>query len=688
MIARLVDRALKPPRRAGSPARWRAAQVSRETETRLRFVRRFDLRGDPPDRPGDRAVAVRRASTRSPPACSPPASSPPRSSASPPGRRWPTSSPASCSRSRSRSASATGSTFEDDYGVVEDVRLNYTILRAAGEQRVLIPNEKLASGVLKNDTLKVEAVGVEVDVWIPPAADAARAVEVLSGEGDVAVAETVPWGVRLAVGGGMVTPPERGAGRGRIARALPRAPARGRVAGGFRRPGHEAERLSTLGGSRRPGERPYEPLATLQATPPLPRSSSLPGPSRRHGRADRRRDRRALGRRLGGLDRRVGAGDHHAQGARPRLQHRGARRRRHAPGLHLGRRAEPPGDRRRPAEGAQGRHGRDRGRALLQPPGRRLRGHRPRRGQELPQPRDGRGRLDADHAAGQEPLHRGPHARGPGRLPAQDPRGQAGRGARERALEGVDPREVPQHDAVRDGRRADRDRRRGGRADLLRQARQAARPARGGAAGRPAAGAVGLLADPARPGRQAPPQRGAGQDGRARHGHRAAGAGRDEARARPQAVRLLQPPPRELLLRLRQGRADQGVRPADGQARRPRRAHDDRPRQAAQGARGDRHAARRRRPVVGAGHDQPAQRLHPRDGLVGRLRRLQVQPRRPGRAPARLVVQDDGADDRAAQRRQPEQHALHVASRRRASTTRATARRSRSRPTAARAAAT
>ncbi len=101
---------------------------------------------------------------------------------------------------------------EGEYGVVEDVRLNYTILRGAGEQRILIPNEKLASGVMKNDTLKVDAVGVEIDVWIPPAADAARAVEVLSGEGDVAVAETVPWGVRLAVAGGMVRPPERGAG--------------------------------------------------------------------------------------------------------------------------------------------------------------------------------------------------------------------------------------------------------------------------------------------------------------------------------------------------------------------------------------------------------------------------------------------------------------------------------------------
>jgi small-conductance mechanosensitive channel len=100
-------------------------------------------------------------------------------------------------------------TIEEHYGVVEDVRLNYTILRAAGEQRVLIPNEKLASSVLKNDTLKVEAVGVEIVVWIPADADAARAVELLGEHGDAAVAETVPWGTRLVVAGPTVPPPER-----------------------------------------------------------------------------------------------------------------------------------------------------------------------------------------------------------------------------------------------------------------------------------------------------------------------------------------------------------------------------------------------------------------------------------------------------------------------------------------------
>jgi small conductance mechanosensitive channel len=103
-------------------------------------------------------------------------------------------------------------TFEDHYGVVEDVRLNYTILRT-GETRVVIPNEKLASGILKNDTLKVEAVGLDVAVWLPPAADAERAAALLRAESgaDVAVAETVAWGVRLAVGGAPVPAAERAA---------------------------------------------------------------------------------------------------------------------------------------------------------------------------------------------------------------------------------------------------------------------------------------------------------------------------------------------------------------------------------------------------------------------------------------------------------------------------------------------
>jgi small-conductance mechanosensitive channel len=101
--------------------------------------------------------------------------------------------------------------FEDQYGAVEDVRLNFTILRTGGDQRVVIPNERLASGILRNDTLGSGSVALDVSVWLPPGADAARAVEVLQAETgqEVTVAEALPWGTRLAVGGEQSPPPER-----------------------------------------------------------------------------------------------------------------------------------------------------------------------------------------------------------------------------------------------------------------------------------------------------------------------------------------------------------------------------------------------------------------------------------------------------------------------------------------------
>src|SRR3954447_2405481 len=104
-------------------------------------------------------------------------------------------------------------TFEGNYGVVEDVRLNFTILRTLSEQRIVIPNEKLATGVLRNDTLAVDVIGLDVAIWLPPQADVERAIEVLKDETgqDATVAEAVPWGTRLAVGGDPVRPPEKAA---------------------------------------------------------------------------------------------------------------------------------------------------------------------------------------------------------------------------------------------------------------------------------------------------------------------------------------------------------------------------------------------------------------------------------------------------------------------------------------------
>jgi small-conductance mechanosensitive channel len=100
---------------------------------------------------------------------------------------------------------------EDQYGVVEDIRLTYTFLRTLGGQQIVIPNEKLASGILRNDTLGEGAVGLDVGIWLPATADAGRAVTVLreaTGQA-VTVAETSTDGVRLAVGGERCAPAER-----------------------------------------------------------------------------------------------------------------------------------------------------------------------------------------------------------------------------------------------------------------------------------------------------------------------------------------------------------------------------------------------------------------------------------------------------------------------------------------------
>jgi small-conductance mechanosensitive channel len=102
-------------------------------------------------------------------------------------------------------------TIEDNYGVVEDVTLSYTVLRTPSEARVLIPNERLAAGILRNDTLRAEAVGLDVAIWLPPTADVERALRALAAETghDASVAEITPESVRLAVGGERVPPPER-----------------------------------------------------------------------------------------------------------------------------------------------------------------------------------------------------------------------------------------------------------------------------------------------------------------------------------------------------------------------------------------------------------------------------------------------------------------------------------------------
>jgi small conductance mechanosensitive channel len=103
-------------------------------------------------------------------------------------------------------------TFEEQTGTVEDISLTYTWLRMGSDARLIIPNERLAAGVLRNDSIRSATVALEVTVWVEPGADEARALEVLSQLEDareVRIADVTETGVSVLVAGPPVAPSER-----------------------------------------------------------------------------------------------------------------------------------------------------------------------------------------------------------------------------------------------------------------------------------------------------------------------------------------------------------------------------------------------------------------------------------------------------------------------------------------------
>jgi small-conductance mechanosensitive channel len=117
-------------------------------------------------------------------------------------------------------------TIEDDTGLIEDVRLNYTVLRTGEGRRVFVPNERLASGVLRNDTIIDADVSPEVSLWLPLAGDTERAVAVAAAVEPQLVAraaEITPEGVRIAVTGAPVHAAARAAREAELRLALLRA---------------------------------------------------------------------------------------------------------------------------------------------------------------------------------------------------------------------------------------------------------------------------------------------------------------------------------------------------------------------------------------------------------------------------------------------------------------------------------
>jgi small-conductance mechanosensitive channel len=125
-------------------------------------------------------------------------------------------------------------TFEGETGTVEDVTLTYTWLRSGADARLIIPNERLAAGILRNDSIRSPVIALEASVWLAPDVDetaALAAVEGLEDYRSARIAEVTDTGIRLQVSGPPVAPQERiereGQLRAEALRALREAGCRG-----------------------------------------------------------------------------------------------------------------------------------------------------------------------------------------------------------------------------------------------------------------------------------------------------------------------------------------------------------------------------------------------------------------------------------------------------------------------------
>jgi small conductance mechanosensitive channel len=80
--------------------------------------------------------------------------------------------------------------FEGNAGIVEEIGLTYTFIRADDDTRLVIPNEKLASDTIRNSTIRARHALAEVSVQVPLERDLGRVVELLreaSPDGEVLV---------------------------------------------------------------------------------------------------------------------------------------------------------------------------------------------------------------------------------------------------------------------------------------------------------------------------------------------------------------------------------------------------------------------------------------------------------------------------------------------------------------------
>lgn len=69
-------------------------------------------------------------------------------------------------------------------GVVEEIGLTYTWIRTRDNDRLVVPNEKLASDSIRNSTIRSPLTLAEVTVQVPTNADLRQVVESLKTEGE------------------------------------------------------------------------------------------------------------------------------------------------------------------------------------------------------------------------------------------------------------------------------------------------------------------------------------------------------------------------------------------------------------------------------------------------------------------------------------------------------------------------
>lgn len=107
-------------------------------------------------------------------------------------------------------------TFEGETGVVEDVRLTYTYLRAEDGRRIIVPNERLASSTIQNFTIIDPEVEVEATIGLPSEADPEKVLKALGEVGQVEVAAVEKDGYQVIVRSHAEQPLDRRAVAARI----------------------------------------------------------------------------------------------------------------------------------------------------------------------------------------------------------------------------------------------------------------------------------------------------------------------------------------------------------------------------------------------------------------------------------------------------------------------------------------